>query len=624
MRHGMPFLKRLFGMPTREYALSFLVVAGLVVHAFVPGADVALFAVALVGALPTAWGALLSLRRAKINIDAFNTFAIVITFVTWDVRSAAFIVLMLSFARVLEWRTATRTSAAVKELLKLKPLHATVELEGTLRDIPADQVRVDDVLVVTHGARIPVDGVITYGEAYVNESSVTGESELIHKVVGDRVVSATLNESGTVKIRATAVGKDTTIERMAGLMREAAKNKSRTEKLADRFAGVFLPAIALLGLLTYLVTRNAGMTAALFLVACADDMAVAIPLAMTASIGQAAKRGSVVKGGEWFDALRRVRTVVFDKTGTLTYGAIAVQEVTVEPSVPEDLFWRCVGVAEKYSEHPIGRAVFREALKRLGEIPDPGAFQVVKGVGVIATTADGEVAVGNAKIFGTLKMDTSNPFRVSLSNGESVRGLTTFVVLLDKKPLGRVSVADVPRPEAKESIKALKNLGVERVLMFTGDNAAVARRVSDALGIDGFTASMQPEDKVRAIEMLLPQGPVAMVGDGINDAPALARADIGIAMGGSGTAVAVEAADVVILTDNLTRLPELVSLSRRTVSIVHGDVAIWLISNAFGFLLVFTGFLGPALAAFYNFVTDFFPLLNSSRLFNGRGRETKT
>jgi Cd2+/Zn2+-exporting ATPase len=332
----------------------------------------------------------------------------------------------------------------------------------------------------------------------------------------------------------------------------------------------------------------------------------------------------VVKGGEWFDALRKVRTVVFDKTGTLTYGTVTVADVALEPGVTDELFWKCLGIAEKYSEHPIGRAVFREALRRLGMIPDPTGFEVLKGVGVLATSDDGRIAVGNSKIFDAVKTDGLNPFRVAAGNGESVRGLTTFTVLLDGKPLGRVSVADVPRPEAKESIQALKQLGVERVLMFTGDNPAVARRVADAIGIDGFTASMRPEDKVRAIEELTKIGPVAMVGDGINDAPALARADIGIAMGGSGTAVAVEAADVIILTDNLTRLPELISLSRRTVSVVRQDVAIWLVSNAFGFLLVFTGFLGPALAAFYNFATDFFPLINSSRLFNGRNQDTKT
>jgi len=599
-------MRQLLSMPMREFALEGLVVLGFVASFVSPSGNVLLAVAAIIGSVPTLLEAMKSLLRLKIGIDVFNAVAVVITLVMWDLRAAAFIVLMLSAARVLEWRTATRTGDAIAELLALKPERAMLEVDGDLHDVPADEVRVGDILVVTEGGRVPVDGIITFGEAHLNEASVTGESVPVHKLPGDRVVSSTLDESGTIKIRATAVGGDTVIDRMADLMRDAAKHKSRSEKLADRFAGGFLPFVLALGLVTYLVTRNASMTAAIFLVACADDMAVAIPLAVTASIGRAAKRGVVVKGGEWLDRLRAPHTVVFDKTGTLTYGAIEVMDVVMEPGVSESSFWSAVGQAEKFSEHPIGRAVYREALTHVSDIPDPIDVRVVQGAGIVARTHDGEIGIGNERLASAIGIDGTEA---------SATGRTVFGVYRDAKLIGYISVSDVPKPEAAESVRELKRLGVRRVLMFTGDAPEVARRVADAIGIDGYVASMRPEDKVRAIEDLLPQGTLVMVGDGVNDAPALARADVGIAMGGAGTAVAVEAADIVILTDDLNRLPDIIRLGRRTVSVVHGDIVIWAVSNVIGFTLVLTGFLGPALAAFYNFVTDFFPMLNSTRLF---------
>ncbi|MFH1078434.1 MAG: HAD-IC family P-type ATPase, partial [Patescibacteria group bacterium] len=344
----VPSIRLFLAMPTRDLALDALIVAAFILQLVVPSFIAPLAVAAVLAALPTLVEAARSLRSKTIGIDAFNALAFLITIVTLDFRSAAFIALMLSFARILEWRTATRTNAAVSELLALKPTRATVERDEAIEDIAAEDVRVGDILVVSQGSRVPVDGIVTFGEAHLIEASVTGESAPVHKLPGDRVVSSTLNESGTLKMRATAVGHDTTIERMVGLMREASRHKSRSEKLADRFAGAFLPIILLLGLATYLVTRNPGMTAALFLVACADDMAVAIPLAVTASIGRAARRGVVVKGGEWLDRIRTAHTVVFDKTGTLTYGSIEVTDVAMEPGMDPALFWTSVGIAEKF------------------------------------------------------------------------------------------------------------------------------------------------------------------------------------------------------------------------------------------------------------------------------------
>ncbi len=601
--------------PVSEYAVILLLVLAFGAEFFFRQRYV-LLAVAAIAVLPTFKSAFAGLRRFKITIDTFNAFAVVISFTAGEARSAGFIALMLSFARLLDWRTESRTRDAVEELMRLKPLTALVEKDGKIGEVSASEVRKDDIVIVKSGARVPVDGVIVQGRSHLNEATVTGESQPIEKFVGDRVISSTLVETGMIKVRAVSVGEDSTLERMAALMREAGRNKSRSEKMADRFAGVFLPLITLLGVVTYLVTRNLQMTAALFLVACADDMAVAIPLAMTASLGQAAKRGVIVKGGEWLEALSRMKILVLDKTGTLTYGNLSVSATRLAPGVDEERFWKTLAAVEKYSEHPVGRAAYREAARRDGEAPDPDEFRSYKGSGVWARIGTDTIVAGTARIFEELGMTAPAPIEGAIGS--------VFWLAVNGEVLGSVEVADRPRPEAAESLRQLRALGVARVIMFTGDNAQVAAQVAKTLGITEVRAAMTPEAKLRALEELLPYGPVGMVGDGMNDAPTLARADVGIAMGSGGAAVSVEAADVVIMTDTLSRLPEMVQLGRRTFSVVRGDTVIWALSNLFGFGLVLTGIAGPAFAAFYNFATDFLPLLNSSRLFRAEKKKKTT
>ncbi len=583
-------------------------------------ADLALWLVSIIGSIPTILSAVTSLRAKRISIDVFNTFALAASFVSGEIRSAAFIVLMLSFARLLDWYTESRTHRAIEELLRLKPSVALKDINGVITEVPITAIKSNDTIVVNLGSRVPVDGVVIYGTASMNEAPLTGETALVEKVIGDTVYSSTLVEAGSLKFRATNVGKDSTIDRMVALVESASRHKARSEKIADKFAQIFLPIVGLLGLGTYLVTKNLTMVAALFLVACADDMAVAIPLAITAALGNAARRGVIVKGGEWLDALAKVRTVVFDKTGTLTYGQLSIRNVEREASIEENKFWRLVAIAEKFSEHPVGKAVFRFAARQLDEVPDPDKFESYKGAGVSAVIGRDTIIIGNEGILAYVKSDINEEVRVKLAAKKLEHRQTAMAVILNNQLLGVITVADTARPEARASITALTALGVEQIIMFTGDNAEVAADVAKDLGITDWRALMKPEDKLRELEQLEIKTRVAMVGDGINDAPSLARADVGIAMGSGGTGVAVEAADIVILTDDLARLPEIILLGRKTLSVIRGDMVIWILSNLFGFALVFTGFAGPALAAFYNFATDFLPLFNSTRLFR-RGRQ---
>ncbi len=609
-------IKSLFQSPRREYSIAALVVFALALNFFFPQTTWFLVSVAILGSLPTVLGAWESVRRFRVNIDTFNIFALGISFLTGEFHSAAFIVLMLDFASLLDWRTESRAHDAVKTLLQLKPTRAVREANGMTEEILAEEIHINDVLIIKDGARVPADGVIAFGNGLLNESSVTGESVPIEKSVGDQLIAGTLNESGTMKMRVMRAGKDSTLEQMAELIRDAQKNKSRSERLADRFAEIFLPIVLILGVVTYIVTRDILMTAALFLVACADDMAVAIPLAITASLGQAAKRGVVIKGGEWLDNLGKIDTLVLDKTGTLTYGKFAFRDVAFLSDIVPETFWRAVGSAEKFSEHPAGNAIWKEASRRVKDIADPVDFKTYKGSGVVAKTIDGEVAIGYEKLFSELGIPVAAATREKLATEIDDHAGTTVMVAIEKKIVGFISIADVPRAEAKESVQRLKQLGVHDVVMFTGDNETVAGIVAAELGLDSYRASMLPEKKLTELEAMEKAGHrTAMVGDGVNDAPALARADVGIAMGSGGTAVAVESADIVILTDNLARIPEMVTLGRRTASVVRWDSAIWVTTNIIGFTLVFIRVLNPALAAFYNFATDFLPLLNSVRLF---------
>lgn len=574
-----------------------------------------LFTVVLVlASVVTFLDAIKSAFKLKISIDTFNAFALGASFLLGSSDSTAFIVLMLASARLLDWHTQSRASRAMEEILKLKPLNASVERGGIVEIVEVSSLAVGEVMVIMNGARVPADGVVVMGEAYINEASISGESRLIIKVLGSEVMGGTLNESGMIKVRATRVGRDSTLERVAILIKEASENKSRSEKTGDRFAQIFLPIVLVMGIGTYLVTHNIAMVVALFLIACADDVAVSIPLAMTAAIGQAAKRGVIIKGGMYLEALAKIDTLVIDKTGTLTYGELRVVNVLIE-GVTKDQFWSLLGMVEKFSEHPIARAVVEEAKGNIKTIPDPVDFKEHKGSGVVAHCEDGEIAVGDESLFTELGLTVDERVRNLLKKEREVFGATSFIVYINRMFAGIISVRDKPKREAKKSIQKLKDLGLKRIIMFTGDDEHTALSVAAAIGITEVRASMKPEDKLRELELLTKDNQVAMVGDGVNDAPALARAHVGIAMGGAGSAVAVEAADIIILSDDLARIPEMILLSRRVVRVVRGDMVIWVITNLIGFGLVFVQFIGPAMAAFYNFATDFLPLINSARLF---------
>ncbi len=571
-----------------------------------------------ISVIPTVISAIQGAKEFKITIDLYNLLALSIALGLQETSSGAFIGLMLASARILEARTEARANKAVEELLSLKPHTARRESRGHIDEIPTQDIRTGDILLVGTGERVPCDGLLVYGTALANEASITGESIPREKLIGDRILASTIIEAGAIKIRATHIGKDSTLERMAALIQEASKHKSASEKLADKFAGYFLPLIGIAGIAVYFFTKNLSMVSAFFLVSCADDIAVSIPLAVTAALGRAAKRGVIVKGGARLLPLAHIDTMVLDKTGTLTFGDLRVERLDRDPSVTEFFIWECLAIAEKYSEHVIGRAVFREAVKRIGVVSDPEKFQVHRGRGIWVQTKGHDILVGTP----ALLIDSGITIPESWAtqrDDDTDPGLTSdFYVAVDKRCIGRIRIADVPRPSAKASIQKLYALGIKNIIIFTGDQPHTAAAIAKSVGIEDYRPTMSPEDKEREIGLLAKTGITVMIGDGINDAPALARSNVGIAMGTTGTAVAIEAADIVLLADNLDRLPELVVLAKNTEKVIQENIWIWSISNLIGFVFVFSGIFGPALAAAYNFMTDFLPLANSSRLFQNK------
>ena len=555
------------------------------------------------------------LFERKITIDSFNALVLLVSISTVEMSSAFFIMMMLSFADILEFRTKSQANRAIEELMKLNPKTALKEEDGKIVEFPIDKIKENDILLVENGGRVPVDGIVIFGNALINESSVTGESMPVEKVINDHVLSSTLNESGVIKIKATRASGNSTVAQIAKLINDASKNKSRVEKLADKFAGYFMPFVIFIAVAVYYFTKDVSMTISIFLVACADDLSVAIPLAMTASIGRAARRGVVIKGGEWLDALSQMDTLVLDKTGTLTYGRLDIEADHVDLEVGEGKFWYFVAIGEKFSEHPIGKAIFKKAATKMNEVPDPEKYTVIEGAGVKAIYGKDEIIIGNENVLSEIKNDHVEKLRKFIDEERREYRKTISIVILNGKLLGIITITDIIKKEARDSLDKLKKEGVKNIVMFTGDNEEVSKEVGLVLGITDIRSQMTPESNMTHLEDLTKTHFVGMVGDGINDAPALARAGIGIAMGKKGTSVAIEAADIVILSDNLERIPEMVNLSKRTMSVIRGDIVIWVISNIVGFTLVFTGVAGPLFAAFYNFITDFFPLLNSARLF---------
>ena len=575
-----------------------------------------------VGLIPVAISAVRALIRRKLSVDLLAVIALVFSLISREWFSAGFITLMLAFARLFERITEARANKTIQSLMKYHVEQVRIQDGETVREVHISEVKKGDHVVVESGDRMPVDGTVISGTAEIDESSLTGESELIAKKVGDQVYTATINESGSLIIQADKLGADTILARMIGLVDEASRQKNDAERSADRFTQWYIGLSLVAAISMYMLGVTPRNILSVLLVVCADDIAVAVPLAFTAAISRAAKRGVIVKGSKAFEQLSRLKYILTDKTGTLTRGKPKVVDIKAySPWSTEQVVER-FGMGASESRHMVSRAILEYMAERHLLIHAPHESTEVPGQGITFSHDTQHMFIGRLS-YAQLQGHHIDPAVTRDIAVEKDAGRGIVVLVIDGEVAGLISYRDEIRPRVKEIIADTKELGVREWHMLTGDNERAAAAVVRELGIDDFHANMTPETKVafikefqekhRAHSRHKRQQVVGYIGDGVNDAAALALVDVSIAMGGIGSDAAIEAADITIMKDHLSRLPEVMRLSQRVIGIMHQNFAIWAITNIVGLGLVAFGIIGPVGAATYNFLTDFLPISNALR-----------
>ncbi len=581
------------------------------------GFDVALLGAVLGAAVIIKDTAVVTWRKRRITSGVLVSVALAATVVVEDYRAGTIVALMMLIGEALENRTLRRTHKAIEGLLRLSPETALLKTPGGYLEVPVDEVKVGDVVLVRPGARVPVDGKVVSGAASLDQASITGESMPVDKTEGDAVFAGTVSVSGAVEVKAERVGEATSLAQIVRIVREAQENKGEGQKVADRFAAWFTPAVLVIAAGVWMLTGDVIRSVSILVVACPCALVLATPTAVVASIGSAARQGVLVKGGLTIEEAARVTAVILDKTGTLTLGRPRVEKVFALDGVTESEVLVAAAVAEWRSEHPVARAVVDHAARQGLHVPPPTSFEQLPGVGVRATQGGRSIVVGNRRAL--CLADASDPGRVAavrrwLEDREE-EGYTSLVVLRGGRPVGCLAVGDTVRAEAPGFVRELKRVGLQ-VMMVTGDNARTARAVASRLGVDDLRAEVLPADKAAVVSELRAEGHrVVMVGDGVNDAPALATADVGIAMGVAGTDVAIEAADIALMADDLAAVPGVLRLSRAAYRIIWQNILVFaLLLNIVGMVLAGQGQLTPVASAVVHNVASVLVVVNSARL----------
>jgi len=561
-------------------------------------------------------GAYRSLRNRAINMDVLITAGVVAGW-TYGAVNAFFptiagggegyleisigILAFVLLGKYIEESIRRRSAASIRKLLELQPTIARVLKDGKEVEVPIDEVQVDDVLIVKPGEKIPTDGAVISGYSSVDEKIITGESIPVEKNVGSEVIGATMNKTGLLRIKATKVGEETALAQIVHLVEEAQASSAPVQKFADRVVGKFVPIVFSVATVSFVYWYIAsGFSAAFFallavlLIACPCALGIATPTAILAGVGKGAEYGVLLRSGEYVERARKLKTVVFDKTGTLTKGEPSVTDILVYNGNTEEDVLRFAAIAEKGSEHPLAEAILNKARQIVPSIPDAEKFEAVPGLGVKCTFEDKAILLGNRKLMQSENVSTEQ-LEQDLQRLEG-QGKTVMILAVNRKPAGVVAVMDTLKEHAIEAVSKLKGMGLE-VVILTGDNERTARAIAGQAGIDQVIANVLPWEKVNAIKKLQGEGKtVAMVGDGINDAPALAQADIGIAIG-SGTDIAKETGGIVLIKDDLRDVALGVELSKKTMRKINTNLFWAFIYNTVMIPVAALGLLNPMFAA---------------------------
>ncbi|MCP4260712.1 MAG: cation-translocating P-type ATPase [Planctomycetes bacterium] len=535
----------------------------------------------------------------KITVNVFVTVALIATIAIGEFRPAALIVFIMAVAGALESYTLDKTRRSIRNLLDLTPKTAAIRRNGEEVVVSVEEVQIGDVAVVRPGGRIPVDGIVSAGQSSVNQAPITGESIPVEKFKGGEVFGGTLNETGRLEIQTTKVGKDTTLAKIVHLVEQAQGTKAPIQNLADRFTVWFLPTVLVIALVAFLTSGDIKVAVSVLLVACPCAFAIATPTAVTAGISNMARRAVLIKGGVFLELAKKMDVLLVDKTGTFTFGKPKVVDVVSLDGMSEEEVLRLAAIAEKYSEHPLARSIMTRTKECGITVPDPYEFNIEVGMGVTAQLDGTKILVGKNDFLRDKGVPVTEHIENMISE-QTEQGRSTILVANNLKPVGLIAIADEIRPETPQSIASLKAMGIENIIMLTGDNHRVAKSVAGEIGVDDFQAELLPEQKLQFVEKLQKQGKVVgMIGDGINDAPALALADVGIAMGAAGTDVAVETADVALMNDDLSQVVNFVDMSKKVLLRIKLNIFFSIIYNIIGFILAGFGMLTPVLAVMF-------------------------
>lgn len=573
----------------------------------------------IIGVLPIAIQAYQALKVKVVSIDVLVTIAVLGAFIIQNFEESAIVTFLFLFGAYLEQRTLNKTRSAIKELTEMAPESALVQLEnGEFEEVDVDDVEVGDTLLVKTGAKVPVDGTVISGQGHINEASITGEAVPVTKLQDNNVFAGTILENGTLTIRADKVGEDTTFGKIIELVEEAQDSKSEAERFIDKFSKYYTPAVLVIAFVVWLISRDIELAVTILVLGCPGALVIGVPVSNVAGIGNGAKNGVLLKGSEVINDFSRVDTIVFDKTGTLTIGNPEVAEkIYYDEDMSETLTY--LASVEHQSDHPLAKAVIAEiGSVELMAVEDT---HVVKGGGIIAQVNNKRVVVGNLALMEQEEIELSQSVRQDIKRLE-VEGNSLVLTAVDGKLKAIMGIRDQIRPNVKEQLQALKALGVSNLVVLSGDNQGTVDLVARELGLNQAFGHMLPEDKAAHIKKLQDQGQiVAFVGDGVNDSPSLALADIGIAMG-SGTDVAIETSDVVLMNSDFSRLPHALGLTQATARNMKQNIII-----AVGVVLVLVGslllseWMSMSIGMLVHEASILVVILNGMRLLNYRLRK---
>ena len=605
--------------------ITFLVISGiaLLVSIFkvIPGLpfDAAWVAIILCG-LPIVIEAVIGLVTAfDIKADVLVSLALIASVCIHEDFAAGEVAFIMQLGGLLEDLTVARARAGIEKLVKLTPQTARVLSEGSEKVVPVEQVKEGDILRVLPGETIPVDGVITSGQTSINQAVMTGESLPVDKGPGDEISSGTVNQFGAFEMKATKVGNDSSIQRMIRLVQSADAGKAKIVRLADRWATWIVVTALTAAALTWLISGEIIRAVTILVVFCPCSLVLATPTAIMAAIGNATKHGFLVREGDALERLAKVKKITFDKTGTLTVGVPEVTLVkSLSPEFTEEEIYSYVAGAEKNSEHPLGKAIVSCFKSATGNVPpEESGFEMIPGKGVRAVVAGKTVCAGNEKYVKELGADINEEVK-NLVDENISKGATVTFAVIDGKLAGIIALSDAIRKDSREMVKKLLKLGITPALL-TGDNKAAAGQIARETGIIEVHAGCLPEDKLSIIDENQKKGRyVCMIGDGVNDAPALKKAMVGIAMGGVGSDIAVDAADIALVDDEVKELPHLFALSGHMMTKIKFNLSFAMTLNFVAIVLAMTGILNPVIGALVHNAGSVFVIINSAFLLTYR------